>query len=49
MEMLQAAGCRPTVYENVQVQHAGRLSAQLVARFDPITDDPALDLEGANR
>ena len=50
MEALQAAGYRPTVYENVQVRRQAQpLALQVVARFDPIVEDPGLDLQGANK
>lgn len=47
MEALQAAGYRPTVYENVRVWRGA--AEPLVARFDPLAEDPAFDLQGANR
>lgn len=49
MEALQEAGYRPTVYHNFQVANERLQEPQLVERFDPVADDPRLDLQGANR
>lgn len=49
LEALQEAGYRPSVYHDVHVQFAHAQELQLVPRFDPIADDPRLDMQGANR
>lgn len=48
LELLLAAGYRPTVYENVPVSY-GSGPPVLAPRFDPIKEDPALDLDGCNQ
>ncbi|PRW59956.1 hypothetical protein C2E21_1782 [Chlorella sorokiniana] len=49
MEALQAAGYRPTVYDNVLVQNHRDQPAQQVPRFDPVAEDPGLHLQTTNR
>lgn len=50
VSVLLEAGYRLTgAYHNVPVRRSWGSSIEIVERFDPITDDPRLDLAGKNR